>query len=281
MSYPAIGIAICTHASRGGRAQRLADAVDADMVGVDMGGLGAAANHRACWDWLAATDLEWGIVLEDDALPVPGFRAQARAAIASSPAGVLSFYMGRNRPPHWQDSYAQGIATGKHYLLAPELLHAVGYAIHRDLIDAVREATATTRHFNEAVSDWCRATGRKVAYTAPSLVDHDHTLPSLIANQPTRYDESAPGSVPRNFTPPGWERRAWTVGERADWDRSSVAVLPEPGKKIKGKATHRARCTVCQVGQIGPYAECEEWGDRHVDGKKGHAIVIHQIGTPA
>ena len=267
---PVIGI--CGHTKRGQRAHKLAEQVNAEMVAVDLGDVGAANNHRTCWLWLRESMTDWGVVLEDDAIPVTRFRQSLVAALGSSPSGLVSLYMGRNRPPHWQDSYGQALATRHHYLLAPELLHAVGYAIHRDHLDAVLEATDGTRHFNEAVSDWCRASGQQVAYTNPSLVDHDYRLPSLIDTQPTRYDENAPGSVPRNFTPKGWERRAWVVGPRTEWDRTSVAVIPEPGFRLR--VTHRAACTVCDLRSSGSREDCEEWADQHVDTRNDHVVTI-------
>ena len=270
---PTMAIGIVGHTKRGERAQQLADQVSAEVVGMDLGTLGAAANHRACWEWLAESNPDWGIVLEDDALPVKTFRPCARLALASSPAGIVSFYMGRNRPPHWQDSYSQAIAAQKHYALAPELLHAVGYAVHRDLIPAVLDVTAKTKHFNEAVSDWCRKSGQMVAYTVPSLVDHDYRMESLIADQPTRYDETAPGSVPRSFTPKGWERRAWVAGERLDWDRTSVMAMPEPGKRAI-PVSYRADCGDCRRHYIGSYRECENWADIHVGEAPRHMVSV-------
>lgn len=270
-----ISLAICAHRKRSGPAHVLAESLDAELVSVDMGELGAAANHRKCWQWIFNGDSPWGIVLEDDALPVKDFLSQAEMALRNSPSGILSFYLGRNRPPHWQDSIGQAIASGKCYIMAPELLHGVAYAIHRDLMADILVATKGKKHFNESVSDWCRKNETLVAYTSPSLCEHNWNLPTLIPNQPTRYDESAPGSVPRSFAPRGWERRAWVLGGRNNWDTDSVVVMPEPGQRI-ALQTAIATCEACQRRTAGTTDHCEDWADRHVVMRPDHVVSIRK-----
>lgn len=202
-----------------GHTERLVYATDlARLVGgvvtVDDGSAGADRNHLKAWDITCTAESEWAVVLEDDAIPVPGFLEQATQALTVAPADVVSLYLGRSRPRRWQDQITR--ATGKAadrgacWILSTHLLHAVAVAIRTDL----REDWLDWAHdhdlpIDQRLSAWCLAREHKVAYTWPSLVDHrDET--SLIPPNRSRRDCGP--------------RIAWRTGTRAHWDSRAVMM---------------------------------------------------------
>lgn len=71
-----VAVAIVAHTQRAAMAARLARQIGAECVVTDDGSLGSTVNHMRAWGFHlgnARTD-SWCVVLEDDAVPVPGFR---------------------------------------------------------------------------------------------------------------------------------------------------------------------------------------------------------------
>jgi GR25 family glycosyltransferase involved in LPS biosynthesis len=82
-------VAIVGHTSRQAMIDELAAAiVEPAAVLIDDGRLGCTANHRRAWETLhrRRSQAEWGVVLEDDAVPVDGFRDQLTIALQAAPA---------------------------------------------------------------------------------------------------------------------------------------------------------------------------------------------------
>src|SRR6266568_3195656 len=67
-----ISTAVVAHETRILAAAELAHALDA-VITLDDGSLGAEANHLQAWQATGTAHADWALVLEDDALPVPGF----------------------------------------------------------------------------------------------------------------------------------------------------------------------------------------------------------------
>lgn len=207
-------LAIVAHHSRLDRAEALRREVGGELM-VDINSVGHRENHMRALKFLAyyvpPTQRHWGIVLEDDAEPVPGFRDEVREALKNAPTPVVSFYLGRARPAHWQASISSVIACSDYWLVARELLHGVAYAIRGDklsgLVNFLRDDTALP--IDESISKWCAVAGEDVSYSHPSLVDHAD-IPSVIPEHQTgnqgRYE-----SFPADDRVP---RRAWVVGTR-------------------------------------------------------------------
>src|SRR4051812_5075498 len=89
---PKLGVAIPTVPSRHHRAEALRIEVGGKVF-VDSSARGHAFNHLACWKHLAYCvspfgEDAWGLVLEDDAEPVGGFREQAVSALEWAPSPV-------------------------------------------------------------------------------------------------------------------------------------------------------------------------------------------------
>jgi hypothetical protein len=204
-------VAIVAHTARAPMAEALAAAVNADWVSIDDGRLGAEGNHHAVWAWHTANPAAWHVTLEDDCLPVDGFRDQLAQALAVAPTPIVSLYLGRQRPAWWQQRIGAAIKQAEQedarWIVSTDLLHAVGVAIRGDLI-----ADMPALHnlpVDEALNCWAHQTGHRIAYTVPSLIDHLDG-PTVINHQ---------DGDPR---PPG--RIAWQTGTAVAWDGSWVAM---------------------------------------------------------
>ncbi len=224
-------IGIVAHHSRWLRAGKLAEHLDADVVAVDYDGrVGAGRNHERCYEWLAETGSPWSVLLEDDAVPVRRFRDQLTQVLTAAPAeaGLLSLYLGRWRPPHWQPSIAQVISRDEHFLSASELLHHVAVAIRTPLIPVMLAHIRADRRYqvgrlpiDEAIGDFARTAGMPVLYSHPSIVNHDTKMPTVIGRHVSQHPTET-GQRPASEL-----RQAWAFGTRPSW-QDSRAAIPEP-----------------------------------------------------
>lgn len=214
---PRVAVAVVAHTARAEQAHQLQDTVRAAYLSMDNGALGCENNHRKAWAWLAGRDTDWSIVLEDDAQPVTGFREQAAQALAAAPTPIVSFYLGRLRPPHWQPQIEHAITKAQQenacYITSTHLLHAVAVAIKTEHIPDMLDLTKNSIHpWDYRVGAWAQYNWPQggITYTNPSLVDHADT--ESIARHPDRK--------PRT---PG--RKAWTVGTRPTWTTKAVHLV--------------------------------------------------------
>lgn len=222
-----VPIAVVAHPQRRAQAEALAEEVYAEALLMDDAErpFGPFVNHLRAWSWLSGGNCPWSMVIEDDAVPLAvaprgpqSFRWQLHAALRAARTPVVSFYLGRSRPPLWQSSIAR--AVGRTYLrdacffTSSHLLHGVGYAIRTDLIPDMIQSIAPLQHtlgVDEAVSLWARARAHRVSYAWPSLLDHSDG-PSLITDRPG--DRTLP-------------RRAWCVDSREVWGPTALPI-PTP-----------------------------------------------------
>lgn len=205
-------IGIVGHTSRRSHATQLAAQVDADFLSIDNGSLGCDDNHEAVQHHLANLPSTWSVILEDDAQPVPQLRTQLRAALPMSPTPIVSLYLGRKRPPHWQTRIRKAIrnanTSNTNWLISTHLLHAVGYAIKTDLLPSLLSHTSTLP-VDQHIGHWARYHGHTIAYTNPSLIDHAD-LPTIVEH---------PDGEPRKAG-----RTAWNVGTRHHWNSTTMAI---------------------------------------------------------
>lgn len=219
-------------------AAQLATSVGADLILIDDGTLGASGNHRRAWAWHSEHTRDgWAVVLEDDAVPVPGFRDQLARALAVAPAPVVSFYLGTDGRDFWQSRIRRALGKAAKdtcwLVTAGTLLHAVAVAIRADLLaldldspissphqtldlDHANSCTPQTLDLDiaippdTAISNWCKKHDHPVAYSLPSLCDHAD-MPSVI----TRRGDPHPRNTPRV---------AHHFGPRTAWTRHAVLV---------------------------------------------------------
>lgn len=208
-----ISFAVVAHEQRLIQATELAHSIGA-VISLDSGDKGAGANHLEAWQLTAGIESEWYAVLEDDALPVPGFVCQAEKALAVAPEPVVSFYAGTTRPRRFQDCLRPATATadrvGACWLTTTLAAHAVAIAMHAELReDWIDFATDHTLPPDERLTAWMHARGHRIAYSWPSLCDH--------ADGPTLVKHTSAHGI-------SGPRKAWRTGVRDIWTSKAVAM---------------------------------------------------------
>lgn len=207
-------IGVVAHISRLKMAGELTEEVCADVFALDHitpadpedGMRRAALNHRSVLRSLSdlAGPGEWCVVLEDDAVPVAGFRGHVENALACAPTPVVGLYLGRGNPSgEVQRQVRQGLTLTKAWLTADFFISSVGYAIRRGMAAGLVAWCDTVDdegdEWPRQVSRWAQDNFLLTSYTNPSLVDHADAE-SVIS--------------------PTWaaaDRKAWSVGARSDW----------------------------------------------------------------
>jgi hypothetical protein len=176
-------VAVVAHPERLTSALLLRDQVQADHVSVDHFGRGEQWNHQEALEALARQpdQADWLVLLEDDAIPCSGFRAQLDRALEHAPAGIVSLYLGTGRwagtAPSQHEPVVRGLVEdadrdGAQWITTGALWHAVGVAIPREhAVSLLQHLRGSTRPTDEAITDWCRQRRVAVHYTHPSLVD--------------------------------------------------------------------------------------------------------------
>jgi hypothetical protein len=209
---PLITAAVVAHHSRRERAAGLHATLNAQFktgLFLDDGRLGCDYNHLQAWDSIAsAATTPWCAAFEDDAVPIPELAAQLEAALDDPPAPIVSLYLGRGRPPHWQVRIGNAMRfPDRPFIVTTHLLHCVAVCmrtelVHEMLTDA-RIAISSEVHkpIDEALTEAAQNRNLPVAYTNPSLVDH--------ADEPSIAN-------PRSY-PALRQRVAWRVGVRQSW----------------------------------------------------------------
>ena len=199
-------IAVVADERRGDMGSKLTDTVGADHLSVDDGTLGCSRNHLAAWSALAESmgpEDSHAVVLEEDAVPVDGFREQLVSALSVAPASIVSLYLGTG---YINDCRTKGVlaaadAIGAHWIVTNGIVHhAVALAVRRELVLPMIGSVGEFGAIDGQLSRWARRNGHAVAYSSPSLVDH--------------CDE--PSLVSRNRRA---ERKAWRVGGNDPWNQ--------------------------------------------------------------
>lgn len=160
------------HHARRRQAEALAASLEAHLL-MDEQSHGATWNHRRALEW-ARGQPDRVVVLEDDALPVPDFRARAAAVLQRWPEDLVSLYLGTGRPLFFQDEIRRKLQAlppcidDGDAITLRTLVHAVCYSIPPAGIQRV-VGLPLTHQTDFAIGDnW----GRPVVYAVPSLVDH-------------------------------------------------------------------------------------------------------------
>lgn len=159
------------HHSRFASAASLAGELGAHLL-IDEGNHGANWNHRRALEWAVEQSCRV-VVLEDDALPVPGFADKAADWLARFPDDMLSFYLGTGRPPQYQKEIAGMLVDadrlcGDHIVMS-KLIHGVCYSPPPGRLARMLNAWNKTLAADYAVGE---AYGGRVVYPCYSLVDH-------------------------------------------------------------------------------------------------------------
>lgn len=196
-----IKVVVVGHHSRRHQASQLAQLLDAHLL-MDEGDNGANWNHRRAIGWASEQDCRV-VILEDDALLLPGFTASVREWVARFPDNLVSFYLGTGRPPQYQQQIAASLIDADKrrgdYITMDRLIHGVCYSPPVSGLRRIMQNWNRTKAADYAVGD---ALGGKVVYPCYSLVDH--------ADGETV--ERHPDNQPRNE-----RRRAWRLAGGTGW----------------------------------------------------------------
>jgi hypothetical protein len=244
-----LNIIIVADKRREEMARKLAQFVDADMITWDENHkLGPTGNHRNAWVWANSHPADWTIVLEDDAIPVANFRREATKALTVAPAHVVSFYLGRLRPTAWQSAFEWAVERADDanacWMTGRNVLHAVAIAADRGALNGMVAALMIHQVYqpDAALNCWISKNNADIAYSHPSLVNHNDDAQTLIIHH--QQGEYRPGRV-------AWKhgtRRKWTSDSvplvapgaprtrsaKNDWDATEAAaqlIAPSPGTK--------------------------------------------------
>lgn len=208
-----LAVGIVAHVSRQESIRRLSNAVRPDVVIPDDGSAGVGANHIAVLTHLLPTAraacADWVVVMEDDALPVDGFRPYATVMLEVAPTPIVSFYLGTGHPLQYQDRCAAAVKSDASWIIHTHLRHAVAYAVHVSLVKELARHMITLTRLSwapdDAISAYAGLNGHSIAYTNPSLVDHDDKLPPVVTGRTFRGRRTGGRKYPRrahNFGTP-------------------------------------------------------------------------------
>lgn len=200
-----LSVAVMAHPARTQHAWWLARELAAPVIW----DRGAGEWDTAARAWAAFDpDATHHVVVQDDAIPVPGFLEHATAAITARPISPISFYLGRSRPPGMQRRIMQATLAADQQKLAwlrlRDMLHGVAIALPTaDVLPMLDWAASSRRPYDERLGAWYRRLGTVVQYTWPSLVDHADG-PTLVAHH-DRQPRTGGRVAWRHGTPDTWE----------------------------------------------------------------------------
>jgi hypothetical protein len=125
---------------------------------------------------------DWHVVIQDDAILTPYFYENLESAINGLPEqSLLSLYTGTARPLAERVAAAVSKAPDGSYLGFHQLLWGVGITIPTSHIQPMLEFVDDIKlQYDNRVGEFYGQQGKMVYYTAPSLVDHDDELDTLV-----------------------------------------------------------------------------------------------------
>lgn len=220
-------IGIVAHISRNDEAHALLERLNADVLKMDDAEFFSiwestrrcAENHIRVLTHLHSLSTgkeDWLVVLEDDAVPLPGFRTEAAAALQEAPSELVCFYLGTGNPSgNIQRGIREAMQQPSPWFIADYFIGAVGYAIKAHLVPALLDdIKKRDDELPLRITRWAQKQGILTSYTRPSLVDH-LDIDSTIASMPDAERAKMP-------------RKAWDFGSRSSWSGSAVMLPPDP-----------------------------------------------------
>lgn len=221
-------IGIVAHVKRSDQAHDLMQAVNAEVCNVDDSEFFSiwestrrcAVNHITVLGTLAsmAQKGEWVVVLEDDAVPCPGFRTQVAAALKCAPSPLVGLYLGTGNPSGViQRNISAALREAQAWLTADFFISAVAYAVKSDSVEnMLLDIRTRDDELPLRITRWAQANNILAAYTNPSLCNHADTESTIYPGIPLMERSKNP-------------RRAHVFGTgRTRWDTPAVQIAPAP-----------------------------------------------------
>lgn len=206
---------IITHPQRHTQAQHLAHTLDAHIC-LDDNNYGPGVNHDRALHQAITTHGDkdgWLILLEDDAIPCNNWHDQIQAALSVAPTPVVSLYLGRAHPRRYQHHIPQLLASNPHWIIHPHLRHHVAVAIHAHAApQLLATVTPLQGDADKRLGQAAQQCGWNIAYTNPSLCDHQDTTPTITTHS---------DGTPRPRSEP---RHAWNHGTRTHWTTTHLTL---------------------------------------------------------
>jgi len=207
-----LAVAVVAHPTRLAAAEQLAADLGAHLV-VDEHERGEWLTHARALAWAAEQPVSHALIVQDDALPVPGLLDHVIAATDAHPDGPIGLYVGRARPRADQVARAVHRAdeVGASWLEANTLLWGVATVLPAtDLGALLAWGRRCQLPYDQRIGAWYRSQMRPVRYTWPSLVDHADG-PSLLAGRARTVQRVAW----RTGVPVSWHGPVVRIGSRA------------------------------------------------------------------
>lgn len=207
-------------------ASDLQDKTNADVLSIDEyewlslaeSSLRCAENHMRVLSHLhdLAVGGEWCVVMEDDSIPVPGFRTEAAAAFECAPSPLVGLYLGRGNPSgQIQRDIRQALDRAQAWITADYFISSVAYAIRSNLIPQMLDfITPREEELPLRISRWAQDRDIFASYTHPSLIDHRDEESVIYPGIPMAERSKMP-------------RVAWEWGTRSNWNTPAVHLPPE------------------------------------------------------
>lgn len=209
-------------------------AVYAEQLAHDLGAGIVWDRGKGLWDtarraWLEQ-DGEWHTVIQDDAIPSEGFRENLDRILEHCYPHPVSWYFGTGKPPTSTPTRPlteKAEQQGCSWIESGGPWWAVAVSVHSSLVEEMVAHCDTSR----LRADDARYTAhfRKLQisclYSWPSLIDHNHRLPSI----------AGPGQR--------GERKAYQMGDAGLFDPEGprLVALPPPKKATKAPPVQKAR----------------------------------------
>lgn len=138
---------------------------------------------RECWRATPA-NCTHRLVVQEDILPCRDFLRHARRALAAKPDRIVSFYVGETQPGMSARMLIQG-AAGSSWCpgVASSFVPALALAIPQRFCASLAGFEDGTRPVadDDVYGRWTREHSLPWWATVPSLVNHDHSAPSLMS----------------------------------------------------------------------------------------------------
>lgn len=201
-----IDVAVMAHSARADAARALAEQTGAHITWDD--GHGEWDTGARAWDSIDRA-ADWGLVLQDDALPIPDMLDHLADALASAVRTCTSLYVGTGRPAaHAVPNAIQKAGrTRAAWLEHRTLLWGVGVVLPtEDITPLLAWAARATYAYDQRIGAWYLGQQRPVRYTWPSLVDHADG-PSLVDHDRRPVARHAH----RTGVAPTWDTPAVTI----------------------------------------------------------------------
>lgn len=198
-----VDVAVMAHPARAEQAEKLAADIDATITWDN--GSGEWDCGARAWASLADSPAPWTCVVQDDALPIDGFRQHLEHVATAMPARTAcSLYVGTGRPraAAVTRAVAEADRLNASWLECDGLLWGVAIMLPTEHIPPMLTwAASSSLPYDQRISHWYRLNNHRVRHCWPSLVDHaDGPRLAATGGTPTMPRRAHRVGAPGDFT---------------------------------------------------------------------------------